>query len=86
MIPRQNYQIRDYNLTRPLGKKMVANLHLNLQNGVNKALNMLETSMASLGRYPLSTLPHNPGFHLLSLETNDIRGQEVGCLFLSGWF
>lgn len=56
---------------------MVANLHLNLQNGVNKALNMLESSMSSLGRYPLSALPHNPGFHLLSLETTDSAGQEV---------
>ncbi|KAL5267136.1 hypothetical protein ACHWQZ_G004238 [Mnemiopsis leidyi] len=59
------------------GKKMVANLHLNLQNGVNKALNMLESSMSSLGRYPLSALPHNPGFHLLSLETTDSAGQEL---------
>ena len=72
----------DDNLRRCPGKKMVANLHLNLQNGVNKALNMLETSMGSLGRYPLSALPHNPGFHLLSLETNDSMGQEVSFVVL----
>ena len=66
------------------GKKMVANLHLNLQNGVNKALNMLESSMSSLGRYPLSALPHNPGFHLLSLETSDHAGQEVSASTLQG--
>lgn len=56
---------------------MVANLHLNLQNGVNKALAMLETSMSGLGRYPLSTLPPNPGFHLVSLEANDNQTQQV---------
>lgn len=59
------------------GKKLVANLHLNLQNGVHKALSMVETSMTGLGRYYLSTIPTNPGFHLMSLETDDQRSQQV---------
>lgn len=56
---------------------MVANLHMNLKNGVHKALAMLETSIANLGRCPISGLTTNPGFCQLSLEAIGQEDLEV---------
>ena len=51
------------------GKKLVSNLHINLLNGVNRAISLLEMSMSSLGRFPLSVTASHPAFHLISLES-----------------